>query len=177
MTCDEFIAKVPGSIGLELISLVIAFLGRKSSAYVCSESGRAHQSTPGFQPTRFRHEQRKRTRWEYGRNQSDNCFRRKEGGGLNVYEAYVFHRWWSESLRAHQTNLELHTHLSKRRLQRLIRRRVKLRNTLPLQYLRNRSDVEVTGLKTSIQPLWIQRKRDRRARLGPQCKRRRNRLL
>src|SRR5713101_9683238 len=109
MTCDEFIAKVPGSIGLELISLVIAFLGRKSSAYVCSESGRAPQSTPGFQPTRFRHEQRKRMHWEYGRTRSDNCFRRKEGGRSQCLRGLCFHRWWFESLPAHQTNLELHT--------------------------------------------------------------------
>src|SRR5438445_1100786 len=75
------------------------------------------------------------------------------------------------SLRAHhKTHLPLHTHLSKRRLQQLIRTRIKLGNTLPLQYPRNRSNVEVRRLKARIQPLRIQRKRSRCPRLWPKGK-------
>src|SRR5437667_7213847 len=75
-----------------------------------------------------------------------------------------------KSLRAHQTHLQLHTHLSKRRLQQLIRTRIKHGNTIPLQYPRNCSNVEVRRLKTGIQPLRIQRKRDRCTRLWPKRK-------
>src|SRR6266849_8853405 len=55
-----------------------------------------------------------------------------------------------KSLRAHhQAHLQLHTHFSKRRLQQLIRTRIKHGNTVPLQYSRHRPDVEVNRLKTS----------------------------
>src|SRR5947209_13445165 len=76
-----------------------------------------------------------------------------------------------KSLRAHhKPHLQLHTHLSKRRLQQLIRTRIKLGNTIPLQYPRNRSNVEVRRLKSGIQPLRIQRKRGRCPRLWPKSK-------
>src|SRR5207253_4811111 len=83
-----------------------------------------------------------------------------------------------KSLRAHhKPHLQLHTHFSKRRLQQLIRTRIKLGNTIPLQYPRNCSNVEVRRLKTGIQPLRIQRKRDRCTRLRPKSKRSSHSLL
>src|SRR6266851_833916 len=49
-----------------------------------------------------------------------------------------------KSLRAHhKPHLQLHTHLGKRRLQQLIRTRIKHGNTAPLQYSRHRPDVKV----------------------------------
>src|SRR3989440_289257 len=56
------------------------------------------------------------------------------------------------------------------RPQQLIRTRIKHGNTIPLQYPRNRSNVEVRRLKAGIQPLRIQRKRNRRSRLWPKGK-------
>src|SRR5713226_2684075 len=52
-----------------------------------------------------------------------------------------------KSLRAHHKPTYNFTHLSKRRLQQLIRMRIQHGNTLPLQYLRNRSNVEVRRSK------------------------------
>src|SRR5207302_427582 len=69
-----------------------------------------------------------------------------------------------------QTHLQLHTHLSKRRLQQLIRTRIKHGNTIPLQYPRNCSNVKVRRLKAGIQPLRFQRKRNSCTRLRTESK-------
>src|SRR6266702_5614554 len=55
--------------------------------------------------------------------------------------------------------------------------RLKLGNTIPLQYPRNRPNVEVRRLKAGIQPLRIQRKRYRCTRLWPKGKGSGHRLL